>query len=66
MREYSERESATICSHKLEIYLCDKVHYRTGSYLFKVNKGNTRGMREMFKAQSKDTRTRSSHQRWSM
>ena len=41
------RESRIICIHKLKIYLCDKIHYPTGSYLFKANKGNTRVMREI-------------------
>ena len=41
------RESRIICIHKLKIYLCDKIHYPTGSYLFKANKGNTRAMREI-------------------
>ena len=41
------RESRVICIHKLKIYLCDKIHYPTGSYLFKANKGNTRAMREI-------------------
>ena len=41
------RESGIICIHKLKIYLCDKIHYPTGSYLFKVNKRNTRAMREI-------------------
>ena len=41
------RESRVICIHKLKIYLCDKIHYPTGSYLFKANKGNTRVMREI-------------------
>ena len=31
----------------IKIYLYDKIHYPTGSYLFKVNKGNTRAMREI-------------------
>ena len=41
------RESWIICIHEFKIYLCDKIHYPTGSYLFKVNKGNTRAMREI-------------------
>ena len=41
------RESRVICIHKLKIYLCDKIHYPTGSYLFKINKRNTRAMREI-------------------
>ena len=41
------RESRIICIHKLKMYLCDKIHYPTRSYLFKVNKGNTRAMREI-------------------
>ena len=36
-----------LCMHKLKIYLCDKIYYPTSSYLFKVNKGNTRAMREI-------------------
>ena len=36
-----------ICIHKLKIHLCDKIHYPAGSYLFKVNKRNTRAMREI-------------------
>ena len=40
-------ESGTICIHKLNIYPCDKIHHPTGSYLFKVNKGNTTAMREI-------------------
>ena len=40
------RESGIMCIHKLKIYLWDKIHYPTGSYLFKVNEGNIRAMRE--------------------
>ena len=38
------KESLIICIHELKIYLCDKIHYPTGSYLFEVNKGNTKAM----------------------
>ena len=41
------RESWILCIHELKIYLRDKIHYPTGSYLFKVNKGNTRAMPEI-------------------
>ena len=44
--------------HELKMYLCDKIHYSTGSYLFKINKGNTRAMGEIrSKLIDKDTRT---------
>ena len=38
------KESWIICIHELYIYLCDTIHHPTGSYLFKVNKGNTRAI----------------------
>ena len=41
------RESGTMCKHKLKIYSWDKIHYPTGGYLFKVNKGNIRAMLEI-------------------
>ena len=41
------RESWILCIHELKIYLRDKIHYPTSSYLFKVNKGNTRAMHEI-------------------
>ena len=45
------RESWIVCIHELytymKIYLCDKIQYPTGSYLFKVNKGNIRAMRKI-------------------
>ena len=44
IREYSERRWNYMHT---KIYLCDKIHYPTGSYLFKDNKGNTRAMREI-------------------
>ena len=40
-------DASVICIHELKIYCCDKIHYPIGSYLFKVNKGNTRTMREI-------------------
>ena len=36
-----------ICIHELKMYLRDKIHYPTVSYLITVNKKNTRAMREI-------------------
>ena len=39
--------ASVIRIHELKIYWCDKIHYPTSSYLFKVNRGNTRAVHEI-------------------